>query len=330
VARAGADTVSLMRTLVSALVVAGVLVAASSHAQDYPSKPVRAITALSAGGTSDVFMRVAGDQFQKKTGQPIIVENRPGGAFNIAGQACADAAPDGYTICLLPVETLSYNQFMFKKISYDPRKFEPISNLFFVTAVLVVNSSLGARSLPDLAAHSKSKPGTLSYMSPAVPLALFMENWRKDNGADIVKVPYRGGADAANAILQGSTPVAFSGLANFIPHIRSGAMTALAVDTDQRSPLLPDVPTLRELKYTGPLTPAYFGLVAPAGTPKTIIAKLHDVFVEIAGHKAFAERNMISLGLIPVLDTPEQFAGYLKENWGLAERIVKEAGVEPQ
>jgi tripartite-type tricarboxylate transporter receptor subunit TctC len=291
---------------------------------------VRAITALSAGGTSDVFMRVLGDQFQKRTGQSIVVENRPGGALNIGGQACADAPPDGYTICLLPVETLAYNQFLFKKLAYDANAFVPITNLFFVTAVLIVNSSLGVRSLDDLAAVSKAKPGTLSYMSPAVPLAFFMETWRQQSGADLVRVPYKGGADAANAIMAGSTPIAFSGLANFVPHIRSGTMTALAVDTDKRSPLLPDVPTLREIGYTGPLTQAYFGLVAPAGTPAAIVAKLREIVVAIASDPAFAEKNMLSLGLIPILDTPEEFGRYLKDNRTTAARIVKEAGLEAQ
>ena len=302
----------------------------AANAQDYPQRPVRAITALSAGGTSDVFMRVLGDQFQKRTGQPIVVENRPGGALNIGGQACADAPPDGYTICLLPVETLAYNQFLFKKLSYDANAFVPITNVFFVTAVLIVNASLNVRSLDDLAALSKAKPGTLSYMSPAVPLAFFIETWRRQSGADIVRVPYKGGADAANAIMAGSTPVAFSGLANFVPHIRAGTMSALAVDTDKRSPLLPDVPTLREIGYTGPLTQAYFGLVAPAGTPKAIVAKLREIVVAIASDPAFAEKNMLSLGLIPILDTPDDFARYLADNRATAARIVKESGLEAQ
>jgi tripartite-type tricarboxylate transporter receptor subunit TctC len=302
-----------------------------AFAQDYPAKPVRVITALSAGGTSDVFARVLGERFQKRTGQPIVVENRPGGALNIGGQACADAAPDGYTICLLPVETLAYNQFLFKKLAYDPQKsFAPITNVFFVTAVLLVNADLKVKSLEDLAALSKAKPGTLSYMSPAVPLAFFMENWRRASGADLVRVPYKGGADAATAILSGTTPVAFSGLANFVSHIRSGTMTPLAVDTEARSPLLPDVPTLREIGYKGLLTQAYFGFVAPAGTPQPMIAKLHDVIVDIAGDKAFAEKNMINLGLQPILDTPEQFARFLSENRETAARIVKESGIEPQ
>jgi tripartite-type tricarboxylate transporter receptor subunit TctC len=316
--------------LVALAAVAASPVLAQESAANFPSKSIRAITALSAGGSSDILMRVIGEQFLKKTGQSIIVDNRPGGAFNIAGQACGDSAPDGYTICLLPIETLSYNQFMFKKLAYDPKSFEPITNAVFVTAGLIINSSLGAKSLPELAAVSKAKPNTLSYMSPAVPLAYFVETWKKESGADMVKVPYRGGADAANAILGGSTPVAFSGIANFIPHIRSGAMTALAVDVETRSPLLPEVPTLRELGYKGPLTQAFFGFVAPKGTPKPLIDKLNAIIVEIASDKAFVEKNMFNLGLIPILDTPEQFAKYLKENWVLAERIVKESGLEPQ
>jgi len=319
-----------MRHILTCLGILLVSASTPSSAQDYPQKPVRAITALSAGGTSDVFMRVLGDQFQKRTGQPIVVENRPGGALNIGGQACADAAPDGYTICLLPVETLAYNQFLFRKLSYDANAFVPITNVFFVTAVLIVNGSLNVRSLADLAALSKAKPGTLSYMSPAVPLAFFMENWRRQSGADIVRVPYKGGADAANAVMAGSTPVAFSGLANFVPHIRAGTMTALAVDTDQRSPLLPDVPTLGEIGYTGPLTQAYFGLVAPAGTPNAIVGKLREMVVAIASDPAFAENNMLSLGLIPILDTPDEFARYLAGNRATAARIVKESGLEAQ
>ncbi len=302
-----------------------------AFAQDYPTKPVRAITALVAGGLSDVFMRVAGDEFQKGTGQPIVVENRPGGALNIGGRACAEAPADGYTICILPVETLGYNKFLFKRPGYDAEKdFAPITNLFFVTQVLVVNAAMKAKTLDELATLSKAKPGTLSYVAPSVPLALFMEKFKQERGADLVKVPYRGGGDAVNGILSGSTPIAFLGLANVISHIRAGTMIALATDGDVRSPLVPDVPTLRELGYKGDITQVYFGLVAPAATPKPIIAKLHAEFVRIGAIPAFRQRNMIDLGLEPILDTPEAFARYLAQTRPIAQRIVKESGLEPQ
>jgi tripartite-type tricarboxylate transporter receptor subunit TctC len=300
-------------------------------AQDYPTRPVRAITALVPGGLSDVFMRVAGEEFQKQLGQPIVVENRPGGSLNIGGRACAEAPADGYTICILPVETLSYNKFLFKKLPFDPEKdFVPITNLFFVTQVLAVNASMKVKSLDELAAHSKAKAGTLSYVAPSVPLSLFMDKFKQSSGADMVKVPYRGGGDAVNGILSGSTPIAFLGLANVISHLRAGTMIALAIDSETRSPLMPDVPTLRELGYRGDITQVYFGLVAPAGTPKPIVAKLHAEFVRIGNLPAFRQRNIVDLGLDPIFDTPEDFARYLKDNLGVAERIVKEAGLEPQ
>jgi len=300
------------------------LIGASSApiaAQEFPSRPVRAITALVPGGLSDVFMRVAGEEFQKQLGQPIVVENRPGGGLNIGGRACAEAPPDGYTICILPVETLSYNKFLFKKPGFDAEKdFAPITNLFFVTQVLAVNAAMKVKTLDELAALSKAKPGTLSYVAPSVPLSLFMDKFRQSSGADMVKVPYRGGGDAVNGILSGATPIAFLGLANVISHLRAGTMTALAIDSEHRSPLVPDVPTLRELGYRGDITQVYFGLVAPAGTPAPIIARLNEEFVRIGSMPAFRSKNMIDLGLEPILDRPADFARYLEENRVVAER----------
>ncbi|MFZ0423379.1 MAG: tripartite tricarboxylate transporter substrate binding protein [Xanthobacteraceae bacterium] len=300
-------------------------------AQDYPTRPIRALTATSAGGTSDVFMRVLGEEVRKHWGQPIVVENRPGGAMNVGGRACADAAPDGYTICILPAETLAYNQFLFKQIPFDPDKdFAPVTNPFFATQVMVANAALNVHSLTELAALSKSKPGTLSYTAASIPLIAFMDKWSKATGADIVKVPFRGGAEAVNNVLGGSTPIAFFGLANWMSLIRNGTVTAIAVDSKTRSPLLPDVPTLTELGYGDNLTRLYFGIVAPAGTPSPIVHKLRDEFAAIGGDPEFRQKRLIDVGLEPVFDTPEQFASFLKEDRALSARLVRESGMEPQ
>ena len=182
-----------MRRSRALLVLALAAVTEPGVAQDYPTRPIKVITATSAGGTSDIFMRVMGEEIQKRWGQPIVIENRPGGSMNIGSRACADAANDGYTICILPVEPLAYNQFLYKKISFDPDKdFEPITNPFFNTQVLVVASGLNVKSLDELVALSKAKPGTLSYIVPSVPLALFMDKWKQESGADLVRVPFRG------------------------------------------------------------------------------------------------------------------------------------------
>jgi tripartite-type tricarboxylate transporter receptor subunit TctC len=180
----------------AALVIAALIAASPTAAQsDYPSRPIRVITATGAGGTSDVFMRVLGDEYHRRFGQPFVIENRPGGGMNIGGRACAEAAPDGYTICNLPAETLIHNEFLFKSIPYNPRKdFAPITNPFFNTQVLVVSSKLNVKSLDELAAYSKAHPGTLSYTAPATSLALFMEDWKKSSGADLIRVPFKAAA----------------------------------------------------------------------------------------------------------------------------------------
>lgn len=306
-------------------------VCAPALAQDYPARPIRALTATSAGGTSDVFMRVLGEEVRKRWGQPIVVENRPGGAMNVGGRACADAQNDGYTICILPPETLAYNQFLFKQIPFDPEKdFAPVTNPFFATQVLVANAALNVHSLAELAALSKAKSGTLSYTAASIPLIAFMDKWTKTTGADIVKVPFRGGAEAVNNVLGGSTPIAFFGLGNWLSLIRNGTVTALAVDSKKRSPLLPDVPTLTELGYGDNLTRLYFGIVAPAGTPAPIVHKLRDEFAAIGGDPEFRRKRMIDVGLEPVFDTPEQFATFLKDDRAASARLVRESGMEPQ
>jgi tripartite-type tricarboxylate transporter receptor subunit TctC len=321
-----------MRSLFCPAAVMGLLAAAApAAAQDYPTRPIRVITATSAGGTSDIFMRVIGEEMQKNWGQPIIVDNRPGGGMNIGGRACSEAQNDGYTICILPVETLAYNQYLFKKLNFDPAKdFEPITNPFFNTQVLVVASALNVKSLDELAALSKAKPGTLSYVVPSVPLALYMDRWKTQSGADLVRVPFKGGGEAVNGVLSGATPVAFFGLANWVSNINAGTVKPLAVDGDQRSPLLPDVPTLRELGYQGPLTRVYFGIVAPAGTPKPIVTRLRDEMARIGADPVFRQKRLIEAGLEPVFDTPDAFARFLTEDRARSERIVRDSGLEPQ
>jgi tripartite-type tricarboxylate transporter receptor subunit TctC len=270
---------------------------APAGAQVYPTKPIRVITANSAGGTSDIFIRALGEQPQKDLGQPIIVENRSGGGMNIAGRACAEAANDGYAICLLPNETLTLNQFTFKSIPYDPEKdFDPITNAFINTQVMVVSSRLDVKSLDELARLSKARRGTLSYSALAIPMQITFENWKKKTGADIVFVPTRGGDDMVAGLLSGTTPIAIVGLANFIEHIRTGAVHPLAVDSETRLILLPAVPTMSELGLPN-LAPVYFGFVAPAGTSPEIVKKLHDEIVRIGNEPAFRQRRLIDNGL---------------------------------
>ncbi len=309
---------------------AAALPAAPATAQVYPTKPIRIITANSAGGTSDIFVRAMGDELQKRLGQPIVVENRPGGGMNISGRACAESPNDGYTICILPNEVLTLNEFTFKSIPYNPEKdFDPITNAFINTQVLVVSSALNVNSLDELAALSKAKAGTLSYAVLAIPMQITFENWKKKTGADIVAVPSRGGAEMVTGLLTGTTPVVIVGLPNFIGHIRSGAVKALAVDSEKRSPLFPDVPTLGELGFPN-LAPVYFGFVAPTGTPKPVIQRLHQEISAIGNDPAFRQKRLHDIGIVPVFDTPEQFGAYIKVQRANGRKLIQESGFQPR
>src|SRR5215470_17493792 len=222
---------TIMHRLAFLLLLALASVPISAAAQDYPTRPVRVIATSSAGGTSDIFMRALADELHKSLGQPFIVENRPGGAFNIGARACAEAAPDGYTLCIIPGEPLVFNQFLFKTLGFDPENgFEPVTQLFFITQALVVSASLKVKTLPGLIALSKAKPGTLSYSTAAVPLGVFIERLKKDTGADLVRVPFRGGGEAVTALLNGSVPVGFYGIANVRSQLEGGTIIGLLVD----------------------------------------------------------------------------------------------------
>jgi len=305
--------------------------ASSALAQDFPNKPVRVIASSSAGGISDIFIRIVGEELHKKWGQPLVVENRPGGQFNIGTKACADAPPDGYTICILPSDVLQYNRFVFKSLNYDLFKdIEPVSVLFFLTQGLVVSSSLNVNTLEELAAYSKTHPKTLSYSAAAIPHQLFIEGFKEDTGADIVRVPFRGGGEAVNGMLTGTTPVAFFGIGNFIAHLQAGTIRGIAVDAGKRSPLFPNIPTLRELRPNADLTQADFSLWAPKGTPPAIIRKIRDDVAAIGNDPAFGQKNLIQRALDPVFGTPAEFAQYLEQSRAQAERTATKANLQPQ
>jgi tripartite-type tricarboxylate transporter receptor subunit TctC len=313
------------------LTVALMAVAGAALAQDYPTRPIRALTTTSAGGISDIFMRALGDELLKRWGQPIVVENRPGGMQNLGARACTEAPPDGYTICILNAEPIAYNQFLLKNMPFDPeRGLQPVTNLYHLIQTLVVNSQLNVKTIDDLIALSKAKPGTLNYVTASVPLALYMETLKKEKGADWVRVPFKGGGEAVNAVLSGSTPIAPIGDGNVIGQIRAGTMTPLVMLNNIRSPNFPDVPTLAESGYTGPPSRSWYGLFTPAGTPRPIVDKLANAVASIVDDPAFRERHLSARSLVPAINTPEQFAAEIKRDRALAEAVVKAAGLEPQ
>ena len=313
------------------LILALAAAAGPAFAQDYPTRPIKALTTTSAGGISDVFMRALGDELLKRWGQPIVVENRPGGMQNVGARACTEAPPDGYTICILNAEPIAYNQFLLKSMPFDPENgLQPVTNLYHLIQMLVVNSQLGVKTIDELIALSKAKPGTLNYLTASVPLALYMETLRTEKGADWVRVPFKGGGEAVNAVLSGSTPIALIGEGNVIGQIRAATMTPLVMLNNIRSPNFPDVPTLAETGYTGPPSRGWYGLFTPAGTAKPIVDKLAKEVAAILDDPAFRARHLSARSLVPAANTPEEFAAEIRNDRALAHQVVKAAGLEPQ
>ena len=309
----------------------GLTVVSEAAAQDWPTRPVKAITTTSAGGLSDIFMRALGEELRQKWGQPLIIENRPGGAMNLGTRACADATPDGYTICITNADAMLYNQFLFKTLPFNPEtSLQPITNAFHLIHMLVVNSQLGVKTVDELCALSKQKAGTLSYLAPGAPLVLYMETLKKEKGCDWVRVPFKGGGEAVNAIMSGSTPIGLFGEGNVIGNIQAGQMTPLVMMNNIRSPNFPKVPLLTEVGYNGPPSRSWYGIFAPAGTPRPVVDRVSKDIGEIVNRPEFRDRHLTARSLVPAANTPEQFADDIKRERPIAEKVVKDAGFEQQ
>jgi tripartite-type tricarboxylate transporter receptor subunit TctC len=263
-------------------------------------------------------------------GATIVVEDRVGAGGSIGARACAESPPDGYTICILPGEPIVINPIISPIAGFDPKTgLVPITRAFYLTQVFAVNASLNVKSFDELAALAKAKPKTLSYMAPSLSKVAFIEDFNKKNGTDLVRVPFKGGGDAVNSMLTGTTPIAVFGIGNLLQFIRNGKIVGLAVDGDTRSPLAPDIPTFKEIGYKEHLSATFFGIYAPAGTPKPIIDKLNKAIVTAASNPEFQQRNLISRGLTPVLNSPEQFAKELEADRAEALSVVKASGLYP-
>lgn len=300
-------------------------------AQDYPSRIVRVIVPLTVGGGGDIFARAVSEELKNDLGQPFVVENRSGAAEIIGTRACAEATPDGYTICVTSQEPIVFNQLLFKSISYDPEKdLAPIIKLFSNPATIAINSSRGINSLAAMVAAAKAKPGSLTYGTFSFPLETLLSRLNRENGIDIAKVAFRGGGDLAAAMLADSTPIGAVGIANVLPYIEDGRFKALAINGSQRMRRLPDVPTLDELRKGEQYPPSWFGLFAPARTPSAIVERLAHAAARAIARPAFRDRMYEPRGIVHVDLKLEAFARFIVEDRAIAARMVKDAGVQPR
>jgi len=306
-----------------------IALATPATADDWPSKPIRAIASQGPGGLSDVFMRALGDQLSHVLGQSVVVENRVGAAGSIGARACSDSEPDGYTICILNNESMVINPLI-QTTGFDPKKsLNHVTRLFYLQHVFAVNASLGPKNFDELAAYAKAHPKTLNYLTPSLSKVAFMEAFNKKHGVDFVRVPFKGGGDAVNSMMAGTTPVAIFGIGNLIQLIRAGKILGFAVDSDKRSPLATEIPTFKEKGYTIHTWASSFGLHVPLGTPKPIIDKLNAAVVKVASDPEFQKRHMIARGLSPVLNAPEEFAKEIVTDAELGRDVVIASGLYP-
>ena len=300
-------------------------VASTAQAQTYPDRPIRLIVSIAAGSVTDVIMRKATAELQPRLGQPLIIENRGGASGIVAAQACAQAAPDGYTLCVIYHSTMSYNPLLFDKLPYDPdRDLVPVTRLFFLNEGLFVSSALGVKSVAELKNLAIAKPDSLNFATlgegsfPDLFLRWLNNQW----GTRIVGVPYKGGGPAAQALAANQVQLTRFGIGNFLGLIQAGNVVALAVSADKRSPLLPDVPTLAEAGLAGYPGQGWWGLAAPKGTPSAIVDKVNSEFVKLFSEPGFIE-YLNQQAVVAAPTTPTAFAAFLKDDRLAAEALVK-------
>jgi len=306
---------------------------ASAFAQDasYPTRAIKILVPYPPGGFNDTLARTIGAKLQAAWGQPVVVENRPGGNTLIGTEAAAKSPPDGYTIFVTPF-AFAVNQSIFKKLPYDPVKdFAPITLAATTPNIIVVNPSLGVNSVKELIARAKEKPGALNYASTGTGSSnhLSMELFKQMAGVDITHVPYKGSAPAVTDLIGGQVGVMFDNVPNIINQVKSGRLKALAVTTKEKSPHVPDLPTVAEAGVPGYEVTVWFGFAAPAGTPRPILDKLNAEIVKSL-RMADVREKFSAQGVDVVGSSSEQFAAYLRQQMDLWAKVVKAAGVTPE
>jgi tripartite-type tricarboxylate transporter receptor subunit TctC len=292
---------------------------------EYPSKPIKIVVPFPAGGTSDVLARLIGQKMTESWGQPVVVENKPGSSGNLGADAVAKSTPDGYTLVLMDVGNLVISPALFKLPFTVEKDFAPVAMVAYSPHLLAVSSKVPANTPAELVAYAKAQKGKLNYavaagMGSASHLAGVM--YAKRSGIDWGYVPYKGGAQAITDLIGGQVDVMFNGMVATYPHVKAGKIKLIAVSSLKRNPQIPDTPTVSE-SLPGFLTGSFQGLLAPAGTPKAVIEKLHTEVQRIAAMPEVKER-LTTLGAEPSGMTPDQFAQWMRAEIPAMAKIVKD------
>jgi tripartite-type tricarboxylate transporter receptor subunit TctC len=303
-----------------------------AHAADapaaFPSRPVRLIVPFTPGGSTDILARAVGQKLSESWGQPVVIDNRPGAGGIIGMELGAKSAPDGYTLVMGHVGTLAANPALYKSLPYDPiSDFAPITLIAMVPNVLVVGPAVSSRTVAELVALAKSKPGALDYGSGGNGSAahLATEYFKLKAGVDLQHIPYKGTAPALADLLGGQIALMITGLPPVLPHVKSGKLRILGVASAQRLKQFPEIPTIAESGVPGYEATQWYGILAPAQTPKDLVARLNRDIVKALKEPTVAEK-LASEGADPVGNSPEQFAAFIRSEIDLWGRVIRATG----
>ena len=300
-------------------------------AQTYPNRPIRLIVPFPSGGPTDVAGRTAGRIISEALGQPVVVENRAGAGGTIGNDLIAKAAPDGYTIGIGTISTLSVAVTLNPNLPYDPIKdVTPITNIVQTIGAIIAHPSFAPNTLREMIALAKLKPDTIAYASPGMGTIMHLgaEHFGKLADIRMVHVPYRGASPALADVLAGAIPVSFdSSLTSAAPNVKAGKVKLLAVTGAARSPLFPDTPTVAELGFPGYDSSAWFGLVGPGNLPRDIVSRIHQVVAKGLREKDVVDR-FAAIGADVIADTPEQFAKRIRDDIARWAPVVRSSGIK--
>ena len=312
--------------------VLGMVIAAASGAQNYPVKPIRLVSPYPPGGANDILARIIGQKLGENLGQQIVIENRGGATGNIGAEYVAKAAPDGYTILMGQASNLTINVSLMSKMPYDPvRDLAPVTLVATTPNLLVVHPSLPVRTVKDLVALAKAKPGSVNYASSGSGSAghLAGELFKRVAHIDMVHIPYKGAAPALTDVVAGQAQIYFTSPISATPFVKGGRLRMVAVTSLKRSPSLPDIPTVAESGYPDIDVVSWWGILTPAGVPKEIIAKLHTEIVRVLALPEI-KTKFADQGADVASDTPEHFAAYIKTEIAKWAKLIKELGVKSE
>ncbi len=303
-----------------------------AFAQAYPSRPIRLVIPFSPGGNADTLCRTASQKVSESIGQQIVIDNRSGANGNIGMEIVARAAPDGYTFVLGYIANVAIAPSLMSKLPYDPVKdYAPISQLASSPNIIVVHSAVPARNMKELIALSKGKPKSINFSSAGVASVghLTGELFNTALGAELQHVPYKGSGQGVIDLVAGQIQMLIGGMSSVMPHIKTGRLRAIAVTGAQRSPAMPDVPTVAESVLPGFEATAWYGVLAPAGTPRAIVSRLHSEYARALALPEVKQR-LENLGFEIVASTPDVFAAYIKTEIVKWAKVVKASGAKAQ